>query len=99
MKTSEGRSMLAKGYRGLYFCMIKDCPNCELLLDLENVKFDERAKERSERKPPPEAWQERKERLNSKRTNKQTKGTKIQAKHGIKAGKLKTMQHFFLQNK
>jgi hypothetical protein len=96
MKTSEGRSM-AKGCRGLYFCMIEDCPNCELLLDLENVKFDERAKERSERKPPPETWQERKERLDSKMAKKQTKGVKIQAKHDIKAGKFKTMHHFFPQ--
>jgi hypothetical protein len=97
MKPSEGRST-EKGCRGLFFCMIEDCRNCEILLDLENVKFDERAKERSERKPPPETWQERKERkerLDSKRANKQTKGAKIQAKYDIKAGKLKTMSHFF----
>jgi hypothetical protein len=59
MKPSDGRSM-EKGCRDLFFCMIEDCPNCEILLDLENVKFDERAKERSERKPPPETWKEAK---------------------------------------
>jgi hypothetical protein len=94
MKRSHG-STTEKGCRGLFFCMIEDCPNCEILLDLENVKFDERAKERSERKPPPETWKERKERLDLKRANKQTKGAKIQAKHDIKAGKLKTLSHFF----